>query len=219
MKTHIVRCLEVIMAFALAIFTASSAVQGQSATQLSPHFKRTSAASLTELTRTPIASGAASRSRNSTQLVCNISAFFSSDLTDRLVKPATKATPTRLEGRGLLTCQNDLGFTTEYGVIANLSVELPVSSGEKLTTNEFTLSGDTPPFVIPREISQLQDTYSVRSVLPSARGPASKPVALFRGRMHNLVIEMNFTSREHDLTNLRVLSLHLRFDESAPDLL
>jgi hypothetical protein len=158
----------------------------------------------------------ATQTRRSTNLVCSMNAFFSVDASDHALKKMGKIALEHIDGRGLLTCQNDQGFTTEYGIVADMDVEF--QSGK---TSSFAISAETQPFVIPREVSQIHDVYSIRNALTESanplRLPASKPVILFRGREHDLLFEMNFTSRNQDLSTFKVNRLSLRFDDSAPD--
>ena len=145
--------------------------------------------------------------RRPSQLTCNISAFISADRDDmyrsRLI----------FEGRGLLTCQNENGFTSELP----LSVELEGDVTQVPTRGtEISLSGNSSTFVIPREINQIQDSYSLREVSPISK--TSEPRVLLRGNRHDLVIEMKLSSRTNTIEHLKVSSLKLRFDDSAPEL-
>lgn len=151
----------------------------------------------------------ANESRRTSELVCDLSAFFSIDAADRM-KPTTK-----LDGRGLMSCQNEQGFTSEVPILADLEVELPKDAAPE---GEVSLSGKSSTFVIPRDIAQLQDTYTPHQI---TRGPASvadDSQVLLRGRHHDLVIEMALTSQAQAAQKIHVKSMHLRFDDAAPDL-
>jgi hypothetical protein len=160
---------------------------------------------------------APSSERRTSQLICTMSLLFSAEPGDRHLKRAS------LDGRGLLSCQNDQGFATEYPVRADMETSLPPAS--KSGPEQLAISADSSAFVIPREVFQLQDTYSVRGGIVSfatdiARpGREAKPTVLLRGQNHDLVIELGLKGRDQNLEGLKIMSLKLRFDNTAPDLL
>ena len=166
--------------------------------------------------------------RRSSELVCTMSLFFSMDR-DKTVSAQLASqkisTVAELDGRGLLSCKNDQGFTTETPVLADLEADLPVlanlSDADTVTdvpSNEVSFSANTEPFVVPREVNQIYDVYTVRDF--SWEKPASSgAVSLtFRGGRNDLVIGMKVNSRKSNLTGLKVKSLRLSFDDDAPDL-
>ena len=146
--------------------------------------------------------------RRTASLLCQISAFFSVDEGDA-------TTPhTVLEGKGLMNCHNDQGFTVEMPVTADLSVEFPHGFQQN---GEFALSANSAEFVVSRDISQAQDKFAVRKL---SRVPAvltSNHRVVFRGERHDLVIEINLNSPQHSLQGVKVTGLVLHFDDSAPD--
>jgi hypothetical protein len=161
--------------------------------------------------------------RRASTLTCELSAFFSMDPAEQVGVEVT------LDGRGLMTCRNDQGFSTEFPVMADLGVLVPKGT---VQTSEFTLSANSESFIIPQDISQLQDTYSIHSAtaenadratpthLSLAPGAAAfnQPLRL-DGKNHELVIELRLTTRSQPISGLRVTTLNIRFDDSAPDLI
>ncbi len=146
--------------------------------------------------------------RGSTDLTCQLSSFFSFDGSDNV------GATLRTEGRGLLTCKNDQGFTTELPVFADLEARVTQNIAN---SGELSFSANSSAFIIPREVSQLQDRYDVRPF--SWNDPASSnPALLFRGDKHDLVIEMKLTSSTQALNRIEITRLNLRFDDSAPTL-
>lgn len=142
------------------------------------------------------------------QLVCSVSAFFTMIPGDQVLPETT------LDGRGLLSCSNDQGFSTELPVLIDFVAELPKSlqNGE-----EISFSGNSSTFVIPRDITQFEDIYEARAYSWAHQG--DEPVLLLRGKNHDLVIELRLTSKTHALRDLKVTGFDLKLDESAPDLL
>lgn len=138
------------------------------------------------------------------QMICTLSLFFSFDGTDK-VGPQLAA-----EGRGLATCENDQGFTTELPVHAALKAE-PL--GEFVNTGELSFSANSSAFVVPRELNQIQDFYKIRTYA-SNYGPTNTVV--FRGGSHDLVIEMKLSTATQAFQKVKLNSLSLSFDENAP---
>lgn len=156
-------------------------------------------------------SGARQRSnrleKRTSQLICTLSAFFSVDA-DQIVGPTT-----RLDGRGLANCTNDQGFQTEVPIQAEIELSFP-TRGPKV--GEIAISANSSPFVVPRELSQLQDTYALH---PATAGLGNPELSfLVRGEHHDLLIELKLISRTATLKGVRLHNLKLTFDESAPDL-
>lgn len=191
------------------LFFAASVVQGQA-----PVRPARTAASVTlsqASSGQPSVGGQADRrgDRRSSALVCELSAFFSVEPEDRLGQTAS------LDGRGLMSCQTQQGFTSETPVMIDLTAEIPRGLP---TTGEITFSANSTAFVIPRDVSQAQDTYTLRSL---ARMPASleaPSTLLFRGDKNDLAIELDLTSTTPGLESLNIKAMRLHFDESAPDL-
>lgn len=135
------------------------------------------------------------------QLVCTLSSFLSFD-------PVARIAPLKsLNGRGLLSCRNENGFKTEYPVLADLNIDMQVPASATF------YSLDSRPFVVPREIGQIQDVYKSRS-----SGEKIEKEPLLHGRANELVISLKVTSHQASEAPLHITSLRLRFDESAPDL-
>lgn len=146
--------------------------------------------------------------RASTNLTCQLSAFFSFDGSDNI------GDILKTEGRGLLNCKNDQGFSTELPVFADLDAKVVATLAN---SGELSFSANSSAFVIPREVNQLQDHYDVRPF--SWNDPASQtPALLFRGDKHDLVIEMKMNSSTQALNRIEITGLTLRFDDSAPTL-
>lgn len=146
--------------------------------------------------------------RINTELICSLSAFFSVDPSTLVDRRA------RLDGRGLMRCSNDQGFTTEQPILIDLEAELPA---EYQREGEISVSGNSSAFVVPREISQLEDSYQVR-LHSWNESESNPPHVILRGLTHDLVIEMRFTSPNREDRSIKVRDLSLRFDDSAPDL-
>ncbi len=149
--------------------------------------------------------------RRVSSLICTMSSFFSID-PDEIVD--SKAT---FDGRGLLSCRNDQGFTTELPVLVDVSAEFV---GSQRAQGEIAVSGNSSPFVIPRDVNQLQDAYVIRSpavTTVAATNEANDASLLLRGLRNDLVMELKLNSQASDLKALKITSLRLRFDETAPD--
>lgn len=193
------------------VFVSTSVVRGQSSSRVAP----------------AIVAGLEQSERRTSQLICGLSLYFSADASERVytLNQKTGVKETRLDGRGLLRCRNDQGFTAEYAILADLDVGLPPQvSG---VVPQFSLAAESSAFVVPREVPQIEDTYAAReefsavltSRLSGGQGNLdAKTSALFRGGKHDVVLDVAFISRGQGLEGLRALSLNLRFDDSAPDL-
>jgi hypothetical protein len=145
-------------------------------------------------------------------LICTMSVFFSLDPDNGLIAKDRK---TFVEGRGLLSCKNEFGFTTEVPVVADLKAKLPE---RRLAEGEFTFSGNTSPFVIHGELNQVKDHYHAREFSWLKEKEADDPALLLRGMRHDLVLEMKLTSNLLGLRDIHFSSMSLKFDEAAPDL-
>ncbi len=155
------------------------------------------------------------------ELVCNLSLFFSVDPDDGLKAKNV----THLDGRGLLSCKNGQGFATELPVLADLEAAMPNVTRapasvplEAPKTTEISLSGNTTPFVISREVNQIYDVYTARQFSWEKSQPAAEPTMTFRGKRNDLVIAMKLTSKTSNLAGFDIKSLKLSFDDQAPDL-
>jgi hypothetical protein len=141
--------------------------------------------------------------RRTQQMSCTLSIFFS-------VQPENRMRITsHLDGRGLLTCNSGQGFSTEVPVMADLEATLP--SDFKMIS-EIAVSGNSTVFTIPREISQIQDVYTVRDISNRAD---SAPV-LFRGKRNDIIMELKLSSQNSHAQSIQVKSMVVRFDETAP---
>lgn len=143
-------------------------------------------------------------------LVCDASFFFSFDRNEVI------GDLVRVNGRGLLACKNDHGFSMEEPVIGDLELQV---DGE-LPEGEIALSGNTSAFVIPRDSAQLQDLYRTRDFSWTAASMGDDDAKfVFRGVANDLVIEMKLNSNDASVAPmLGVRSLRLYYDDSAPDL-
>jgi hypothetical protein len=159
----------------------------------------------------------------SSELVCSMSLFFSVDPDDSLLQ---NGGATKLDGRGLMSCKNDQGFTSELPILADVEADLPktlrkvtTASGDNSVPSEVSFSANSSSFVIPREVNQIYDVYNVRT-FSWDKSPGPGEVSLtFRGTRNDLVVGMKLNSRSANLSELKVKSLRLSFDDQAPDLL
>jgi len=149
-----------------------------------------------------------SRAKTSHEMICTISAFFSIDSNEQI------ASSIRIEGRGLATCKNDQGFSTDVPVSAVVNAK---AMGSWSNAGELSFSGNSASFVIPREIGQLQDTYSIKSFASDLNDKTS-PTLLFEGAQHDLMIEMKLSSTTHAFEKIEITGMNLHFDEAAPTL-
>ncbi len=143
-----------------------------------------------------------------TQQICTLSSFFSFD-------SDTQATATiHIEGRGLATCRSDQGVVADIPVFADLeaTVIAPLAN-----SGELTFSSNSSAFVVPRELAQLQDRFTVRTYGFQSTHPDS-PTMIFHGSQNDLVIQMKLTSSTQAFQKVSVKAITLRFDESAPTL-
>jgi hypothetical protein len=152
-------------------------------------------------------------STKETALICTLSAFFSTDLSPHL-HSKSKNERLRLEGRGLISCKNDQGFSTELPVLADLEAKFPEPPALE---SEFSFSGNSSPFVVSGDINKVHDRYHAQSRSWLKKNPTT-PALLFRGMRHDLVMEMTLTSPLPGLSRLEVTGMRLHFDDSAPDL-
>jgi hypothetical protein len=145
--------------------------------------------------------------RKPSQLVCSLSLFLSFQSADVI------GNTVHIEGRGLTSCRNDQGFTTEAPVFADVDAKLigPAAAGET------AFSMNSSAFVIPRELNQITDIYETRDFSWSSANKET-PTILFRGRQHDLVLEAKLASVTTSIRQLQIESMRIRFDESAPDL-
>ncbi|MES2855483.1 MAG: hypothetical protein V4692_06460 [Bdellovibrionota bacterium] len=146
-----------------------------------------------------------SNDRQPSQLVCSLSMFFSFDADDVV------GNVVHIEGRGLTTCKNDQGFSTEAPVFADLDAKID----GQLIPGETAFSANASTFVIPREIGQIADVYETRSF--SWNENKAEPVAVLRGRKHDLVLELKLNSVTSTIELLNVEGVRIRFDDTAPD--
>ena len=161
------------------------------------------------------------------EMVCNLSLFFSVDPEVRLDHQGGLTT---LDGRGLMSCKNDQGFTTELPVMADLEADLPKipSRGPASFTpdtgtadkspNEISFSGNSDRFVIPREVNQIYDVYDVRNFSWDRHESKTEPSVLFRGSRNDLVVSLKLNSKTSNLQGLKVKSMRLSFDDKAPEI-
>jgi hypothetical protein len=148
-------------------------------------------------------------------LICTLSAFFSTDLSAHVHSRAkAKEERIRLEGRGLISCKNDQGFSTELPVLVDLDAKFPEPPALE---SEFSFSGNTSPFVVSGDINKVHDRYHSQTHSWLKKSPTT-PAFLFRGMRHDLVMEMTLTSPLPGLSKLEATGLRLHFDDSAPDL-
>lgn len=193
-RLNVLSWLSPFVAIALVAFLFTSSIgQGQA-----PRFSDTKAKSFVD----------SAGSKTSHELICTISAFFSIDANEQV------ADTIRIEGRGLASCKNDQGFSTDVPVSAVVNAR---AMGNWANAGELSFSGNSSSFVIPREIGQLQDTYSIK---PFASDLAEKatPTILFGGAQHDLMIEMKFSSTTQAFEKIEITSMSLHFDETAPTL-
>jgi len=145
--------------------------------------------------------------REHSSLTCRLSAFMTAD------RAFTQDKPIKFEGRGLLTCRNGGGFTSELPLQIELLANADLS---KTSGAEIALSGNSSPFAIPRDVNQIQDFYRPQFSASGGEGTSAK--ALLRGHRHDVLIELSFSSHLAPVKNLDVISMELSFDEKAPRL-
>jgi hypothetical protein len=208
----------ILLAIGIVSSFGASIVRGQSARQPEAKLLPVSKTQATEVVGAEVGSVSLStrgtssyEDRRVSSLICTMSSFFSID-PDEIVD--SKAI---FDGRGLLSCRNDQGFTTELPVLVDVSAEFV---GSQRAQGEIAVSGNSSPFVIPRDVNQLQDAYVVRTppvATVAATNEASDASLLLRGLRNDLVMELKLNSQASDLKSLKITSLRLRFDETAPD--
>lgn len=142
------------------------------------------------------------------QMICTVSSFFSFDANDRVKDTVL------VEGRGLANCRNDQGYTLEFPVATTFEA---VVTGSMVNAGELSFSANTAPFVVSRELSQLQDRFEIRSYSQTA-STAGATVILLRGTHHDLAMQMKLTTTTGAFENIQLRSLSVRFDENAPTL-
>lgn len=140
-------------------------------------------------------------------LICRLSAFMTAD------REPNQDKPIKFEGRGLLTCRNGGGFTSELPLQIELLANADLS---KIPGTEIALSGNSSPFAIPRDVNQIQDSY--RPQFSTSGGEGTNAKALLRGHRHDVLIELSFSSHLAPVRDLNVISMELSFDEKAPRL-
>lgn len=148
----------------------------------------------------------AQSARETSSLTCQMTAFMTAD------REAAPDKPLKFVGRGLLTCRNERGFTSELPVHIDLVADTDNSA---VPAGEIALSGTSLPFVVPREVTQLQDSYQPQI---SNSGDDNSLKTLLRGRRHDLLIEINFSSHLTPIKGLSIISMELRLNEKTPRL-
>jgi len=142
--------------------------------------------------------------------MCTLSLFFSMDHNEQVsLNP-------EMDGRGLVSCRNNEGFQTDYPVLADMKLEQTPDLQRTVTkdlTNEFTVSVNSGSFVITREIADLQDQFEPKSISSS-----SSPGLLMMGQHNEVAFNINMTSRNRPIRELKIKSMNLHFDNSAPDI-
>lgn len=146
--------------------------------------------------------------RERSSLTCRLSAFMTAD------RESVTDKPLRFEGRGILTCRNGGGFTSELPLQIDLLADADTSKLPGAT--EIALSGNSSPFVVPRDVNQIQDSYRTHASSSGSERTSSK--ALLRGNRHDVLIELSFSSHLAPVEDLQVISMDLRLDEKSPRL-
>lgn len=154
------------------------------------------------------------------EMICTLDAFFMLDPDDHVAaKPG-------LIGRGLMICKTAQGFTTETPILADITADV---SFDPLSIGELSFSVTSKPFVVPRDVMQIEDAYEIRGGAPPAnsvvdvRAPASEtrhPSGAFflRGKRHGLAMRIDVNARLPALNDIHLKSFKVEFDESAPDI-
>jgi hypothetical protein len=148
------------------------------------------------------------RSRATQQMICNVSAFYSIDANEQV------SDVIRIEGRGLATCKNDQGFATDVPVSTSMTAR---AVGNWANAGELSFSANSSSFVVPRELAQMQDSYSIKPYASDLNDKFT-PTVLFGGEQHGLIIEMKFSSATQAFQRISIQSMTIHFDESAPTL-
>ena len=155
-----------------------------------------------------LGSAGSHRAQSTQQLICTISSFYSIDANEQI------SDVIRIEGRGLATCKNDQGFSTDVPVSSVITARI---LGNWSNAGELSFSGNSSSFVIPREIAQMQDTFDIKP-FASDLNDKSSPTIFFQGQRHDLMIEMRFSSSTQALQKIEMISMSIHFDETAPTL-
>lgn len=145
-----------------------------------------------------------------THWTCRLSLFFSIERNEQA------ALAPEAEGRGLVSCKNIEGFQTDYPLLAEMKIQRTPELHAMLADsaeNEFTISMNSSPFSITREMTDIQDKYD-----PKLINSSSKNELLILGEHNQVAINLTITSRNRPLRELVVKSLHLHFDNEAPEI-
>lgn len=135
---------------------------------------------------------------------CTLISFFSFDANEEV------SDLIHIEGRGLATCRNAQGVSTEIPVDGDLEA---IVTAPLANSGDLSFSANSAAFVVPREIGQLQDRFTVKTVVRDLSG---QPTVLLQGAQQGLVIEMKFVSSTQTFRKIEVRALTLHFDETAP---
>ena len=145
-----------------------------------------------------------------THWTCRLSLFFSMERNEQA------ALAPEAEGRGLMSCKNIEGFQTDYPLLAEMKIqrtpELQATLAQS-AENEFTISMNSSPFSITREMTDIQDKYDPKTISSSAQNDL-----LILGEHTQVAINLSITSRNRPLRELVVKSLNLHFDNEAPEI-
>ena len=193
--------LSPVVAIALVGFLLTSSIGQTQTSAQAPTFTDNKVKSL-------MGGRATANNRSTAQMICTVSSFFSIDSNEQVNGTI------HIEGRGLASCKNDQGFTTEVPVFADLEAK---AVGNWANAGELSFSANSSSFIIPREIGQIQDRYTVKT-FASDLADKTNPTVLFQGAQHDLVIDMKLSSATDAFQKIEMTGLTLRFDENAPTL-
>lgn len=145
-----------------------------------------------------------SRASNA-QMICSVSSFFSVDSNEQV------GDRIKVEGRGLATCKNDQGFTTEVPIKTEIDAKVV---GSWANAGELSFSANSSSFILSREIGQLQDVYRVKLFASEIE----KSRYFFEGTDHDVMMDVKLSSSTDALQKVQVQEMNIRIDENAPDL-
>ncbi len=120
-----------------------------------------------------------------------------------------------LEGRGLIVCRNQQGFSTELAVTAKMKMKNDPTI--KIPTDESYLALSSQNFAVPRDLNHVFDHYQPRIIRPDV--PPGKEGEVVQGRNYGNLIQLGFTGPRAMIKQAANAELQLSYDSSAPNFL
>jgi hypothetical protein len=140
--------------------------------------------------------------------VCEMNVDFPMNESDRNEKYS------KINGRGIVSCHNDEGFSTEVPVVAELHWRL--NSTNPSLSSEPAVRVKTKPFVIGRDPDQIYDQYLVHMNNGPSAAQDGQSTLLLKGRKNQLIMALTFAGSAEQLKALQVSDMQLSFDDHAP---